>query len=194
MKKWKWTVSRFLHHDTNLYLLIMSTSNQTNNEYTLSQPTPSQQQQQQDDDLESDLTEASELFSTLFSTRKPKDGWAGVSSGLKSVTKGTVAGVASLIAQPIAGAQENGVKGFFGIERLFSERRRRFYSHKFQGFVAWEARIVSVFAGNLRKTSKFARIKTFVSFPKRDRRCKRPAICSKSLQVSLFFFWPHSHR
>lgn len=73
-----------------------------------------QQQQQPNEDLESDLNEASELFSALFSTRKPKDGWAGVSSGLKSVGKGTVAGVASLIAQPVAGAQENGFRGFLG--------------------------------------------------------------------------------
>ena len=63
---------------------------------------------------EADLAEASEVFSSLFSTRKPKDGWAGISSGLKSVGKGTLAGAASLIAQPIAGAQEGGVKGFFG--------------------------------------------------------------------------------
>ena len=48
----------------------------------------------------------------LFSTRKPKDGWAGLSSGLKSVAKGTVAGVASLVAQPVMGAQQEGVKGF----------------------------------------------------------------------------------
>ena len=64
--------------------------------------------------IDEDLAEASEVFNSLFSTRKPKDGWAGLSSGVKSVTKGTVAGVASLIAQPIAGAQEGGVKGFFG--------------------------------------------------------------------------------
>ena len=49
----------------------------------------------------------------MFSTRRPKDGWAGLSSGLKSVAKGTAAGVASLIAQPIQGAQEHGVTGFF---------------------------------------------------------------------------------
>ena len=67
-----------------------------------------------DAEMEADLAEASEIFSTLFSTRKPKDGWAGISSGLKSVGKGTLAGAASLIAQPIAGAQEGGVKGFFG--------------------------------------------------------------------------------
>mmetsp|Transcript_34553 Transcript_34553/g.83595 ORF Transcript_34553/g.83595 Transcript_34553/m.83595 type:complete len:626 (+) Transcript_34553:97-1974(+) len=64
--------------------------------------------------MDEDLKEASEVFNSLFSTRRPKDGWAGVSSGLKSATKGTVAGMASLIAQPIAGAQESGVKGFFG--------------------------------------------------------------------------------
>ena len=48
----------------------------------------------------------------LFSTRRPRDGWAGLSSGLKSVAKGTVAGVASLIAQPVVGAQQDGVRGF----------------------------------------------------------------------------------
>lgn len=48
----------------------------------------------------------------LFSTRKPKDGWAGLSSGLKSVAKGTAAGMASLIAQPLAGAATGGVMGF----------------------------------------------------------------------------------
>jgi hypothetical protein len=69
------------------------------------------QEQQQ---MEEDLQEASEVFNSLFSTRRPKDGWAGLASGLKSVTKGTVAGLASLIAQPIAGAQEGGIKGFCG--------------------------------------------------------------------------------
>ena len=64
--------------------------------------------------LDEDLQEASEVFNSLFSTRRPKDGWAGLSSGLKSIGKGTLAGAASLVAQPIAGAQENGVKGFFG--------------------------------------------------------------------------------
>lgn len=48
---------------------------------------------------------------SLFSTRRPKDGWAGLSSGLKSVAKGTAAGVATLIAAPIAGAQQDGVRG-----------------------------------------------------------------------------------
>jgi len=52
------------------------------------------------------------LFSQLFSTRRPKDGWAGLSSGIKSVAKGTAAGVASLIAQPMVGAKQSGVGGF----------------------------------------------------------------------------------
>ena len=51
------------------------------------------------------------MFDSLFSTRRPKDGWAGLSSGLKSVAKGTAAGVATLIAAPIAGAQQDGVRG-----------------------------------------------------------------------------------
>lgn len=52
------------------------------------------------------------LFNQLFSTRRPKDGWAGLSSGIKSVAKGTAAGVASLIAQPMVGAKQGGVGGF----------------------------------------------------------------------------------
>jgi X-domain of DnaJ-containing/DnaJ domain/Autophagy-related protein C terminal domain len=52
------------------------------------------------------------MFESLFSTRKPKDGWAGLSSGLKSVAKGAGAGVAALIAAPIAGAQQEGATGF----------------------------------------------------------------------------------
>jgi curved DNA-binding protein CbpA len=48
----------------------------------------------------------------LFSTRRPKDGWAGLSSGLKNACKGTVAGLGCLIANPIIGAHSDGVKGF----------------------------------------------------------------------------------
>jgi len=62
--------------------------------------------------LDRDMQESREVMNALFSTRKPKDGWAGLSSGLKSVVKGTAAGVASLIAQPIVGAQQDGVRGF----------------------------------------------------------------------------------
>merc|ERR1712187_769694 len=46
-------------------------------------------------------------------TRRPKDGLAGLSSAFKSIGKGTLAGAVSLIAQPISGAQQDGVKGFF---------------------------------------------------------------------------------
>lgn len=53
------------------------------------------------------------MFSTLFSTRKPKDGLAGLSSAAKSIGKGTIAGVVSLVAQPFVGAQQDGVRGFF---------------------------------------------------------------------------------
>lgn len=47
----------------------------------------------------------------LFSTRKPKNFKAGVSSGLKSMGKGLATGVAGLVAAPIIGAKEEGFKG-----------------------------------------------------------------------------------
>jgi len=53
-----------------------------------------------------------QLFDSLYSTRRPKDGWAGLSSGLKSVAKGAAAGLAALVAAPIAGAQQEGATGF----------------------------------------------------------------------------------
>lgn len=59
-----------------------------------------------------ELREAQEVFNQLFSTRRPKDAGAGISSGLKSIAKGTLAGAASLVAQPIAGAQQDGARGF----------------------------------------------------------------------------------
>lgn len=62
---------------------------------------------------EEEVEELNDVFNTLFSTRRPKDAGAGLSSGLKSVAKGTLAGAASLVAQPIAGAQQDGVRGFF---------------------------------------------------------------------------------
>eukprot|EP00574_Skeletonema_japonicum_P004179 CAMPEP_0201729654 /NCGR_PEP_ID=MMETSP0593-20130828/19723_1 /ASSEMBLY_ACC=CAM_ASM_000672 /TAXON_ID=267983 /ORGANISM="Skeletonema japonicum, Strain CCMP2506" /LENGTH=635 /DNA_ID=CAMNT_0048222039 /DNA_START=74 /DNA_END=1981 /DNA_ORIENTATION=+ len=82
---------------------------QKQDEHQQQQMTSTEQQE-----IDEDLQEASEVFNSLFSTRRPKDGWAGLSSGLKSIGKGTAAGVASLVAQPIAGAHENGVRGFFG--------------------------------------------------------------------------------
>jgi len=48
----------------------------------------------------------------LFSTRKPKNATAGLSSGLKSIGKGFAAGTAALIAAPVAGARESGAGGF----------------------------------------------------------------------------------
>lgn len=68
----------------------------------------------EEEELDAELAEASEVFSSLFSTRKPKDAMAGFSSATKSILKGTIAGGVSLIAQPIAGAQQDGVRGFFG--------------------------------------------------------------------------------
>jgi curved DNA-binding protein CbpA len=53
-----------------------------------------------------------EVFDSLFSTRRPKDGWAGLSSGFKSMAKGAGAGLAALIAAPIQGAQAEGGVGF----------------------------------------------------------------------------------
>ncbi|KAL8444276.1 hypothetical protein Emag_005537 [Eimeria magna] len=49
----------------------------------------------------------------LFSTRKPKDAGAGLSSGLKSVGKGVAVGAASLFVLPAVGAAQQGVGGFF---------------------------------------------------------------------------------
>jgi hypothetical protein len=47
----------------------------------------------------------------LFSTRRPKNFKAGLSSGLKSFGKGVATGVAGLVAGPIMGAREDGFKG-----------------------------------------------------------------------------------
>ena len=47
-----------------------------------------------------------------FSTRRPKDALAGLSSGLKNAGKGVGLGVAGLIAAPIVGAQQEGAAGF----------------------------------------------------------------------------------
>lgn len=48
----------------------------------------------------------------LFSTRKPRNASAGVSSGLKSVAKGVGMGAVGLVAAPVMGAREGGAKGF----------------------------------------------------------------------------------
>ena len=59
------------------------------------------------------FVQANEVFNSLFSTRRPKDASAGLSSATKSIGKGVLAGAVSLVAQPIAGAQQEGAKGFF---------------------------------------------------------------------------------
>ncbi|ESS34213.1 DnaJ domain-containing protein [Toxoplasma gondii VEG] len=53
------------------------------------------------------------IMGGLFSTRKPKDAGAGISSALKSVGKGVAAGAASLFVLPAVGASQQGVGGFF---------------------------------------------------------------------------------
>jgi len=68
---------------------------------------------QEELNMEDDVVEAREVFNNLFSTRRPKDSFAGLSSATKSIGKGVVAGAVSLVAQPIAGARSDGVKGFF---------------------------------------------------------------------------------
>ena len=51
-------------------------------------------------------------MSLLFSTRKPKDFRAGLSSGLKSVAKGIGTGMVALVAGPVIGAKQDGFTGF----------------------------------------------------------------------------------
>ena len=43
---------------------------------------------------------------------RPKHAMGGVASGLKCVAGGALAGVVGLVAMPVIGAKENGVKGF----------------------------------------------------------------------------------
>jgi DnaJ-domain-containing protein 1 len=47
----------------------------------------------------------------IFSTRRPKDATAGISSGLKNIGKGVAGGLASLIALPVKGAKDEGAVG-----------------------------------------------------------------------------------
>ncbi|KAJ3119264.1 hypothetical protein HK100_000394 [Physocladia obscura] len=51
-------------------------------------------------------------FLEILSTRNPKDAAAGLSSGVKNITKGVLGGLASLVVLPVQGAREDGVKGF----------------------------------------------------------------------------------
>lgn len=69
-----------------------------------------------DPQVESDqhppIDEESPKFPELFSTKKPRDLRAGASSAAKSVAKGILGGVVTLVAAPILGAKEGGAKGF----------------------------------------------------------------------------------
>jgi hypothetical protein len=47
----------------------------------------------------------------LFSARRPKDLKAGLSSGLKSLGKGVLAGAVGLVSAPYIGAKEGGAAG-----------------------------------------------------------------------------------
>lgn len=49
----------------------------------------------------------------LFSTRKPKDVVAGISSGIKNTVKGVLGGAIGLVAMPILCAKDEGPVGFF---------------------------------------------------------------------------------
>ena len=48
----------------------------------------------------------------VFSTRKPKDLGAGLSSGLQSAAKSVALGAGALLAAPAIGAREDGARGF----------------------------------------------------------------------------------
>lgn len=48
----------------------------------------------------------------LFSVRRPKDARAGLSSGLKNITKGVVSGVVGAVSLPFLGAKQGGGVGF----------------------------------------------------------------------------------
>eukprot|EP01059_Diplonema_ambulator_P002745 TRINITY_DN1239_c0_g2_i1.p1 TRINITY_DN1239_c0_g2~~TRINITY_DN1239_c0_g2_i1.p1 ORF type:complete len:537 (+),score=98.22 TRINITY_DN1239_c0_g2_i1:28-1611(+) len=50
-------------------------------------------------------------FNDLFSTNRPQNVLAGASSGLKSIVKGTLCGVASLTVLPAVGYKQEGVQG-----------------------------------------------------------------------------------
>jgi len=48
----------------------------------------------------------------IFSSRRPRDAAAGLSSGLKNIGKGIALGAATLVCAPVAGAAAEGVSGF----------------------------------------------------------------------------------
>jgi hypothetical protein len=48
----------------------------------------------------------------MFSLRKPRNIFAGLSSGCKSFLKGSLSGVVGLVAAPVVGGKDNGFQGF----------------------------------------------------------------------------------
>lgn len=50
-------------------------------------------------------------FNDYFSLRRPRDAFAGLASGFKSVVKGVAGGALSLVAAPVLYTQQEGVKG-----------------------------------------------------------------------------------
>ena len=48
----------------------------------------------------------------VFSTRRPKDLGAGLSSGLQSAAKSVALGAGALLSAPVVGAREDGARGF----------------------------------------------------------------------------------
>ena len=72
-----------------------------------------QVQEPADGDAGKEGSEAADLDgAALFSTRRPKDVGAGMASGAKTIMKGVVASAIGLVAAPVMGAREEGVKGF----------------------------------------------------------------------------------
>ncbi|RHY77618.1 hypothetical protein DYB38_003868 [Aphanomyces astaci] len=69
---------------------------------------PLQLKSDRPEDLDDDLPDMPQIFST----RAPRDAAAGFSSGLKNMGKGLAAGVGSFVAMPIIGAKEQGIFGF----------------------------------------------------------------------------------
>lgn len=61
---------------------------------------------------EAELGMVKAIIGAVFSTRKPRDAFAGTASGLKTVARGLGIGLASLVVQPYLGAKSGGPKGF----------------------------------------------------------------------------------
>jgi len=67
----------------------------------------------EDETIAEETEEGENPLKEIFSLRRPRDVFAGTSSGLKSVAKGMAIGIAALFASPIYLAKEKGLGGFF---------------------------------------------------------------------------------